>query len=110
MAAAIGLVIAGAAAAAPQLLTIEECLETGSRAVSLPGTASGTLSATPCSGCPSLRLRFDTGTVYLLGKEQVNYARFREAAAKGDIRLDVFYEPQSLVLTRLRLAAAMDGK
>jgi hypothetical protein len=40
----------------------------------------------------------------------VNYARFREAAAKGDIRLDVFYEPQSLVLTRLRLAAAMDGK
>ena len=101
--AAAALLAAGAAAAAPQLQTIEECLETGTQTVSLPGAAGGTLSASPCSGCPTLRLSFDERTVYLIGKEQVSYTKFREAAAKGDLRLDVFYQPQTRVLTRLRL-------
>jgi hypothetical protein len=108
-----GLAFAGAAAfaagvafAAPQLQTVEECLETGTEAVSLPGTASGTLSANTCAGCPTLRLRFDARTVYLVGKQRVNYAKFREAAAKDDLRLDVFYQPKTRVLTRLRIPAA----
>jgi hypothetical protein len=104
--AAIALLAAGAAAAAaPQLQTIEECLETGTRAVSLPGAASGSLSANTCAGCPTLRLRFDARTVYLIGKQPVSFAKFREAAAKEDLRLDVFYQPQTRVLTRLRIPA-----
>ena len=110
IAAALGLALAGAAAAAPQLKTIEECVESGTRAVSLPGTASGTLSASPCTGCPTLRLAFDARTVYLVGKQRVTYAKFREAAAKDDLRLDVFYQPQTRVLTRLRVPAAGNGK
>lgn len=98
--------VAGAALAAPQLGTIEECLESGTRSVSLPGLASGTVSASPCSGCPALRLRMDSGTRFFIGKEQVTYARLREAAAKGDLRLDLFYEPRKLTLNRMRLAAA----
>jgi hypothetical protein len=109
-AAALGLALAGAAVAAPQLRTIEECVESGTRAVSLPGTASGSLSASPCTGCPSLRLAFDARTVFLVGKQQVTYAKFREIAAKDDLRLDVFYQPQTRVLTRLRVPAAGNGK
>ena len=110
LATAFGLAIAGAAAAAPQLKAIEECLESGSRAVSLPGTPAGTLSASPCSGCPALRLSFDGRTVYLVGKEQVSYVKFREIAAQDDLRLDIFYKPQTRVLTRLRVPATGNGK
>jgi hypothetical protein len=108
--AAAALLAAGVAAAAPQLQTVEECLETGTRAVGLPGTAGGTLSASPCSGCPTLRLRFDARTVFLVGKQRVNYTKFREAAGKDDLRLDVFYQPQTRVLTRLRIPAASTGE
>lgn len=108
LAAALG--VAAAAGAAPQLGTIEECVESGSRAVSLPGTASGTLSASPCTGCPTLRLAFDARTVYQVGKQQVTYAKFREAAARDDVRLDIFYQPQTRVLTRLRVPDTGDGK
>lgn len=103
LAAAAGIVIANVAISAPQNQTIEECLETGTRAVNLPGSAGGSLSASTCTGCPTLRLSFDERTVYLIGKEQVSYTKFREAAAKGDLRLDVFFRPQTRVLTRLRL-------
>jgi len=102
----VALAFATAASAAPSLQTIEECLESGTREVSLPGVAGGTLSASPCVGCPSLRLRFDAKTRYFIGKEQVSYTKLREAAAKGDLRLDLFYEPKSRTLSRLRLAAA----
>jgi hypothetical protein len=108
--AAIATLAAGAALAAPQLQTIEECLESGSRAVSLPGIASGTVTANPCAGCPSLRLRLDAKTRFFIGKDQVAYARFREAAAKGDLRLDLYYEPKSRTLNRVRLATASAAK
>lgn len=110
LAAAIGIAVAGVADAAPQLGTIEECLESGTKAVSLPSAANGALSASPCKGCPTLRLQFDDATVYLVGKQQVTYAKFREAAAKDDLRLDVFYKPQTRVLTRLRVPAVGNGQ
>lgn len=101
---------AGAALAAQPLGTPEECLESGTRSVSLPGMAGGTLSASPCTGCPTLRLRMDAKTRFFIGKEQVPYARLREAAAKGDLRLDLYYEPKSRTLSRVRLAAAGAAK
>lgn len=106
LAAAIGALAIGAASAAGPLTTIEECIETGTDLVSLPGTAGGSLSATQCRGCESFRLKFDQGTRYFIGKEPVSYTKFREAAAKGDLSLDVFYQPKTRILTRLRLAAA----
>lgn len=107
---AMGIAIAGAANAAPTLNSIEECLESGTKAVTLPSAARGTLSASPCAGCPTLRLQFDDATVYLVGKQQVTYAKFREAAARDDLRLDVFYKPQTRVLTRLRVPAVGNGQ
>jgi len=96
---------AGAAVAALPLKTIEECIETGTRSVSLPGVAGGSLSASSCSGCASLRFKFDARTRYFVGSQAVNYTKFRQAAAKTDLRLDVFYEPKTRTLTRLRIPA-----
>ncbi len=105
-----GALAATAAGAALPLKTIEECLESGTTLVALPAAAGGSLSARACSGCPSLRLSFDDRTAYFIGKEKVSYARLRAAAAKGDLRLDLFYDPKTRDLTRIRLAAAGNSK
>jgi hypothetical protein len=101
---------AGAASAALPLKTIEECIETGTRAVSLPGAAGGSISAAPCAGCAAMNLRFDARTVYLVGKQAVNYAKFRQVAVKSDLQLDVFYEPKTRTVTRLRIPAVAPVK
>ncbi len=110
LAAAIGVLVTTAAGAALPLKTIEDCLESGTSLVRLPGTAGGTLSASQCSGCPAVRLSFNSRTRYFIGKDLVTYAKLREAAAKGDLRLDLFYDPKTRNLTRLRLAAAGNDK
>ncbi len=106
LAVAAGLLLAAAAAAQPPLRTIEECLESGTELVTLPGVAGGSILARECRGCASVRLEFDGKTRYFIGKEQVSYARLREAAAREGLRLDMFYQPDTRTLTRLRLVAA----
>ncbi len=110
LAAAAAVLVTAAASAALPLKTIEECVESGTGLIRLPGVAGGTLAASACSGCPSVRLRFDASTRFFIGKESVTYAKLREAAAKGDLRLDLFYDPKTRNLTRLRLAAAGNDK
>jgi len=105
-AAAAMLAAAGALAQGP-LTTIEDCLESGTDLVTLPGSPAGTLNASECRGCPVVRLSFDARTRYFIGNEAVNYAQLRAAASKGPLRLDVFYRPGNRTLTRLRLAAAV---
>ncbi len=90
--ATVGVLAATAALAQGTLTAVTGGLETGTNLVSLPGVPSGTLSATECrTGCPILRLRFDRSTHYYIGKNPVPYAKFREAASKGDLHLLVSY-------------------
>lgn len=110
IAAAIGTLAMATASAQIPLKTIEECLETGTDLVTLPGAAGGTLSASGCRGCETLRLKFDARTKYYIGKELVTYARLREAAARGNLQIDVFYRPNDRTLTRLRLVATGNAK
>lgn len=106
LAAFVGALVAGAALGEGTLTAVTGGLESGTRLVSLPGVPSGTLSATECrSGCPVLRLRFDSSTRYYIGEQVVPYAKFREAAAKGDLRLDIVYRYSDKTLTRLRIPA-----
>lgn len=107
LAAALASLAAAGALAQGPLTTIEECVESGTDLVILPGVPGGTLTASSCRGCPTVRLAFDARTRYFIGKEAVSYDRLREAAAKGSLRLDVFYRPDNRTLTRLRLAAAV---
>jgi formylglycine-generating enzyme required for sulfatase activity len=105
--AVIGALAATAALGQGTLKAVTGGLETGTRLVSLPGVPSGTLTATECaSGCPILRLRFDGATRFYIGKTPVPYAKFREAASKGDLQLLVVYRYSDNVLTRLRIPAA----
>lgn len=109
LAAAVAALATAAASAQVPLGTIEECLETGTDLVSLPGTPVGTLSAKGCSACETLRLRFDAGTRYYIGDEAVSYARLQAAASRGTTGIDVFYHPGTQALTRLRLVASANA-
>ena len=109
LATAIGALAASQAIAGPQLGTIEECLETGTDLVPLPGVPSGTLAAKGCTACETLRLNFDQRTRYYIGEEAVPYTRLLAAASTGTTRIYVFYRPDTRALTRLRLEAGADG-
>jgi hypothetical protein len=109
LAAACALVAASSAGA--QVLKSKPVtggLESGTDLVTLPAQPSGSIAVRECRDCPSLRLEFDSSTRYFIGKEPVSYARLREAAAKGDLRLNVSYRLGTRTLTRLRLAAAVN--
>ena len=83
LATVVGALAACAAIAGPKLGTIEECLESGTTLVSLPGVAGGMLTVKECTACDSQRLTFDANTRYFIGKQPVTYARLRAAAAMG---------------------------
>jgi hypothetical protein len=109
LATALGALASAAALAGPPLGTIEECLESGTDLVSLPGVPGGTLSARACATCETLRLNFDARTAYFIGNEAVPYARLRDAAGKGRQSIYVFYRPDTKALTRVRLEAGASG-
>src|SRR5688572_5773808 len=81
-------------------------LESGTTLVTLPATPSGSFVARECSECRSIRVSFDANARDVIGDEQVSCAKFRGAAAKGEIRLYVSYRLSDRTLARLRLAAA----
>jgi hypothetical protein len=110
LAAALASLAAAGALAQGPLATIEECLESGTDLVRLPATPGGTLNASECRECPTFRLSFDARTRYYIGAEAVPYARLRQAAAQGSLRLYVFYRPNDRTLTRLRLVAPGNAK
>jgi hypothetical protein len=103
---ACGLFAAAGASAQVRTKGITGGLESGTTLVTLPATPSGSFLARECRDCPSIRVSFDSNTRFVIGDQQVSYAKFREAAAKGDIRLYVSYRLSDRTLTRLRLAAA----
>ena len=109
LATVIGALAASVAIAGPKLGTIEECLESGTDMVTLPGVPGGMLTAKECTACNSHRLSFDRNTRYFIGKQAVPYARLKAEAAKGPAMLYVFYRPDTRVLTRVRLEASADG-
>jgi hypothetical protein len=109
VAVAVSALTAASALAGPSLKTVEECLESGTDLVALPAVPGGMLTAKECSACDSQRLTFDANTRYFIGKQAVPYARLRTAAAKGNLRLDIFYRPDTRVLTRVRLVASADA-
>jgi hypothetical protein len=105
LAAACALVAVTGANAQVRSKGITGGLESGTTLVTLPATPSGSFLARECRDCPSIRVSFDSNTRFVIGDEQVSYAKFREAAAAGDIRLYVSYRLSDRTLTRLRLAA-----
>ena len=102
--------LAGQALAQKPMVILEDVLETTSGLVSLPGSPSGDVTARQCRDCPSYRLKFGEATRYYVGDEAVSYTRFRQLAAQGDGRLYVYFQPETRVLTRLRLRAAPSAK
>jgi hypothetical protein len=110
LAAAACALLAGPVLAQKPMVILEDVLETTSQLVSLPGSPGGDVTARECRECASHRLKFGKDTRYYVGDEVVSYSRFRQLAAQGDGRLYVYFQPETRVLTRLRLRAAPSAK
>lgn len=83
-------------------------IESSTATLTVPSSASGTWSITPCSGCSMLHLKLDETTRFVVGRDQVSLATLRKYAARGANQLDVFYETKSQRVTRLVLRMQLD--
>lgn len=98
-------------AAQGALKNVENAYETDAGHVSLPSGPTGEVVIHPCTTCKTAVLRVNAETRYLVGASTppVSLEAFRQAmAAKGaDKRLVVvFYNLDSLIVTRIILSAA----
>ena len=64
-------------------------IESSTDYVTVPSSASGTWSITPCAGCSMLHLKLDASTEYFVGRDRVSLATLRKYAARGSNNLRV---------------------
>jgi hypothetical protein len=83
-------------------------IESSTDTLTMPGSASGTWSITPCSGCNMLHLKLDSSSEYFVGRDQVSLATLRKYAARGSSNLVVAYETKTLRVSRIKLGMQLD--
>lgn len=106
------IALCGAAPAAwgqATLISYETGIEASTDYVSVPGTAYGAWSVTPCAGCAAAILRLDAKSQFFVGRQPVSLATLRKYAARGPSHLDVFYETKTQHVTRVILRMQLDA-
>jgi hypothetical protein len=84
-------------------------IESSTAYLTVPSSASGTWSITPCAGCNMLHLKIDASSQYFVGRDQVSLATLRKYAARGTNNLAVAYETKTMRVTRLKLGMQLDA-
>ncbi|MBP7608354.1 MAG: hypothetical protein KA760_02590 [Steroidobacteraceae bacterium] len=84
-------------------------IESSTDYVTVPSSASGTWSITPCAGCSMLHLKLDASTEYFVGRDRVSLATLRKYAARGSNNLVVAYETKTLRVTQLKLGMQLEA-
>lgn len=83
-------------------------IESSTATLTVPSSASGTWSITPCSGCGLLHLKLDESSRFFVGRDQVSLATLRKYSLRGASHLDVYFETKSQRLTRVVLRMQLD--
>lgn len=84
------------------LIDIEQSYELDATMVAVPSTSSGDLLFRACSQCPVQSMRVNNNTQYFLGNSVVTLSEFHANATMQGL-LYLFYEPDSQIVTRVRL-------
>jgi tRNA(Arg) A34 adenosine deaminase TadA len=88
--------------------TLNEALETDGRSVSLPASADGLMTVTPCAQCAMKSMRATSATTYFFREQPTTLAELKNAvAANPDVFLTVRYSLKSGEL--LSITASMDA-
>ena len=103
------LTLAFASLAQAKLERLEKSFELQLTQISWPAHATGKVTIKPCAACDTVRLRVTDATSYHIGartpgvtlQELIDAVRDQPNTAVG-----VFYQPESLVVTRIILATA----
>ena len=98
-------------AAQSALTNLENAYETDMAHVRLPSGTPGDLVVDPCPACQSVRLKVNAQTQYRVGRSSppVSLTAFRQAVETQGAEkrlLVVYYNLESLIVTRIVLSAA----
>lgn len=84
------------------LVDLEQSYELNAALVTVPSSTSGYLLFRACTDCAVVSLQVNSNTQYSLGRDTVSLAQFREDAVMRGL-IYIFYEPNSQIVTRVRL-------
>lgn len=84
------------------LTATEQAIETSTRSISLPASATGVIVAKPCPACAPAVLRMTASTRFVVGKTPVSLAQLQKFIATGGERgMVVLYDPRLKTVTRI---------
>ena len=89
--------------AATQITILEEGIESSTSDVRLPGNSSGYIVLRSCPDCVELTLSLSAGTRYSVNGKSVEYKDFRSLSLAAGNSLNIYYDPNSNSVTRMRL-------
>ena len=97
---ALGAIMSPAANAV--LIQVENSHEIKAESVTLPGSRAGYLLFKICETCKSVSMQVGEKTRYFLDGQEVSLRVFRREA-KLEGQMNVFYDPKTRIVTRIKL-------
>jgi hypothetical protein len=89
--------------AAADMVSLEEGIESSTSDVRLPGNSSGYIVLRSCPDCIEVTLSLSAGTRYSVNGKSVEYKDFRSLSLAAGNSLNIYYDPNSNSVTRMRL-------
>jgi hypothetical protein len=87
---------------------LDECLEGGVEASSLPDSVPAQIVATPCEGCTPVLLKIDESTQYFVGDDAVPISVMRRYSKVESSQIRVCHDMKGRV-TRVVVIGALDA-
>ncbi len=93
------------------LIVLEEGIESSTADVRLPGNALSSFRIRTCADCNPMTLKLSAGSRYVANGQAVDYTLFRELSKQHAKNMMVFYDPNTMRVTRMTLSGVeMDSQ
>lgn len=81
----------------------EEGIESSTSDIRLPASANGYVVVRACDDCDEITLRLDDETSCVVNNERVSYRELQQRAQSPANPLNIFYHPETRLVTRITL-------
>ena len=95
---------------AADFIILEEGVESSTSDIRLPGSSSGFIVLQSCAGCDALTLSLSDYTQYSVNDQDVSYSDFLRLSLAAGNSLNIYYDPASKAVTRMRLRGPFSGE
>ncbi len=94
----------GLALAEPKVIVVDECVESSADLQLRSIADAGRIDIRLCETCGFTRLTLDADTRFLIGRTAVNFPDWLAAAKAAEAPVQLCFQPQTRVVTRLKVA------